>query len=272
MKKITRIAWIAAFAAVIASSSRSVAQAQDSADDERARLHFSAGRSYFEEGTYEEALQEFRRAYELSGREVLLVNIANTQERLGRWREAADTLEQFVATLPAHDQQRPILQRRIENLRARAAQHEAEERARSEREAPPTTTADAAPPEAPSALPPATATASDGLLVPSLVAFGVGAAGLITFATLGGLAMAEESAVASGCGATRSCTRLEVQAMDDLAIGADVSLAIGLVAGATGAVLLIVDPPRGASTESASARVLPFGHAEGGGISIQGSF
>ena len=60
--------------------------------------------------------------------------------------------------------------------------------------------------------------------------------------------------------------------MDDLAIGADVSLAIGLVAVTTGAVLILVDPPRGGSTESASARIVPFGRAGGGGIAIQGSF
>src|SRR5690606_21978399 len=37
------------------------ALAQPSVDDERARLHFEAGRSYHEEGNYEAALAEFRR-------------------------------------------------------------------------------------------------------------------------------------------------------------------------------------------------------------------
>ena len=257
-------------------SSAGTAHAQDSTDDERARLHFSAGRSYYEEGNYEQALVEFQRAYDLSHRDVLLVNIANAQERLGQWREASATLERFVASLPEGDEQRPTLSRRIENLRSRADQHEAELRAREQTQTTTTTTTTSGEPSSSTTEPATTTTttsgASEGLLVPSLVAFGVGAAGLIAFATLGGLALAEESSVADGCGATMSCTPAEVQAMDDLAIGADVSLAIGLAGVATGAILLIVDPPRGGSSESASARVMPFGHREGAGISVQGSF
>lgn len=266
----------AAFAVVALLHPASSASAQS--DDERARLHFSAGRSYYEEGSYEQALVEFQRSYDLSQRAVLLVNVANSLERLGRWREAADSLEQYVATLEEADAARATLVRRIENLRQRAAQHEAGESAPAE---PIEQVADPAPhspsdettaPAADTIALPQSQQGTDGLLVPSLVAFGVAAAGLATFATLGGLALAEESSIAEGCGATSACTPAQVRTMDDLATGADVALAAGLVALATGAVLIIVDPPHGGSTESASIRVAPFGGQHGAGVSVHGSF
>lgn len=232
------------------------ALAQESAEDERARLHFEAGRSYYEEGNYEEALDEFRRAYTLSNRPVLLMNIAHCQERLGQWAEAAESLEQFIATMPPNAEERPTLQRRIENLRARAAQHGTTE------------------PDATSTPAPTTSAtgASDGLLVPSLVAFGVGGAGLIAWGILGGLALGEESTIAAGCGATRSCTPAEVQAMDDLALGSDISLGIGLAGILAGVILIVVDPPRGATTEAASIQVLPTGDRYGAGLTVRGAF
>lgn len=103
--------------------------AQDS-DDERAHTHFTAGRSYFEEGNYEQALAEFQHAYELSHRDVLLVNVANCQERLGQWRDAAQTLDTYLASMAPDAAERGSMERRIQALRDRADQHDAEEAAR----------------------------------------------------------------------------------------------------------------------------------------------
>ena len=47
-------------------------EAQSAENDERARTHFESGRSYFSEGAYERALQEFLQAYELSPRTPML--------------------------------------------------------------------------------------------------------------------------------------------------------------------------------------------------------
>lgn len=263
-----------------------VAHAQETgADDERARVHFQSGRSYFEEGSYEQALQEFSRAYELSPRAVLLVNIANVQERLAQWDAAAASLQRFVDTLPATDPQVATLQRRIVHLRERQAQQASQTppdgtTATTSTSATTTTTTGTGAtagastttgtattrPDAP------VSEATTGLLVPSLIAFGVSAVGLISFGVFGGLAMSEESSVASGCGATVSCTPDQVQAMDDLALVADISLAIGLAAAATGAILILVSPPRSASTESLSARLVPYGGPLGGGVAVVGSF
>lgn len=235
----------------------------DSAADARARLHFDAGRSYYEEGDYEQAYEEFQRSYELSRRSLLLVNIANVQERLALWGEAADTLAQYLSE-SEDDPQRAMYEQRIAHLRARADRHQED-----------TTTTEA--PAEPVVSQSETvlsndsgARASEGLLIPSLVAFGVAGAALIAWATLGGFALAEESNVSNGCGATRSCTSSQVETMDDLALGSDVALGLGLAAIIAGTVLILVDPPHGADSRE-SAMVTPLVSATTLGLGIRGA-
>jgi hypothetical protein len=60
--------------------------------------------------------------------------------------------------------------------------------------------------------------------------------------------------------------------MEDLALGADIALGVGLAGVAVGAVLILVDPPRGATADGAAVRVLPVVGASGGGLTVQGSF
>jgi hypothetical protein len=266
-------AWIiAATAACLWVSAPALAQTPtSSSDDERARTHFTAGRSYFEEGNYEQALSEFQHAYELSHRAPLLVNVANCQERLGQWREAAATLEQYLGTPDANDEDRGTMTRRIEALRQRADQRDAEEAARLQAahgdgsgSATTTTT---------TSTPTTGEPASDGLLLPAIIAFGVGGAAAIAWGVLGGLALSDQSAIQAGCGATRSCTPAQVSEMNSFAVGADVSMTIALVGVAAGAVMLIVSPPHGASAGGAEhARVLPWGGSQGGGLVLSGSF
>lgn len=238
-------------------------------DDERAHTHFTAGRSYFEEGNYEQALDEFNHAYELSHRDVLLVNIANCQERLGQWREAAATLERYLGVIAADAEDRGPMQRRVEALRQRADQHDAEEAARIAAAA---HAADTATSTDTSTTPTTGQPASDGLLIPAIIAFGVGGAAAIAWGVLGGLALADQGTIQSGCGATRSCTPAQVSEMNSFAVGADVSMSIALVAIAAGAVLLIVDPPHGATNSDAHARLMPWGDRNGGGLVLGGSF
>jgi tetratricopeptide (TPR) repeat protein len=238
-------------------------------DDERAHTHFTAGRSYFEEGNYEQALDEFNHAYDLSHRDVLLVNIANCQERLGQWRDAAGTLDRYLASLAPDAEDRGPMERRVAALRQRADQHDAEEAARlaaaSHGDGSEATTSGS------ETSPPVTARpASDGLLVPAIVAFGVGGAAAIAWAVLGGLALGAQSSVQAGCGATHSCTPAEVADMNNFAVGADVSMSIALVAIAAGAVMLIVDPPHG--EQQTTARLMPWGGRDGGGLVLGGTF
>jgi hypothetical protein len=50
-------------------------------DDDAARRHFESGAEYLARSDYENALREFKAAYELSKRPELLLNIATVYER-----------------------------------------------------------------------------------------------------------------------------------------------------------------------------------------------
>ncbi len=241
--------------------------AQDS-DDERAHTHFTAGRSYFEEGNYEQALAEFQHAYELSHRDVLLVNVANCQERLGQWaRRRADA--RHVSRVDGAGRGGARLDGAPHPGAARPRRSARRRRGRADRVGAGHGRHDAAPPTTPAA-----SGASDGLLVPAIVAFAVGGAAAIAWGVLGGLALAEQSSVSSGCGATRSCTPGQVSTLSGLATGADVSMSIALVGIAAGVVLILVDPPHGASPgadASAGLRVTPWASASSAGLSVGGT-
>jgi tetratricopeptide (TPR) repeat protein len=94
-----------------------VARAQS--DDERARLHFQAGRSYFEQGRYEDSLREWQESYRLSNRQILLVNIANAQERLLQFDDAIQSLQRYLEIGGAEaTENRATIESRIESMRA----------------------------------------------------------------------------------------------------------------------------------------------------------
>lgn len=116
--------------------SGSVAHAQDSAAaqsaDADARQLFEAGRVSYERGRYELALQQFEEAHRLSGRAVLLFNIATTLDRLRRDAEALDAFERFLAAEPEHPSA-PLARERVSFLRERV---EAAERAAAQPDAP----------------------------------------------------------------------------------------------------------------------------------------
>jgi len=51
-------------------------------EDERAKAHFLAGQSYYEQASYTDALREFNEAYRISKRPSLLYNIARRHQAL----------------------------------------------------------------------------------------------------------------------------------------------------------------------------------------------
>jgi tetratricopeptide (TPR) repeat protein len=250
-RSIERAALVAVMCLAFNGATTTSARAQTPNDD-RARTHFQSGRLYFAEGAYERALQEFENAYRLSPRPVMLLNLANTNERLGRPGAAAAHLRTYLEQTPDAPDRDTIL-RRIENLSAQQAQMDAaeaerqrlleEERARLAAQHGRTTPAeeeDSGP--------------RRNLTVP-LIAFGAGGAGLITFAVVGAMANGKESDLASGCGATRTCTASEVAPADRLALIADIGLGIGIAGVAAGTVLLFVGPGARPDDESTAPTV-----------------
>lgn len=212
------------------------AQSSPTAADERGQLHFQAGNDSYHRGDYESALREFRIALELSGRAELHFNLASCLERLDREQEAADELEAYLAASPEAPN-RDALAERVTRLRARAAAHEA--------------TPPSDPPLAPieqegagsasegsASTPSAEAPAATTQPHPAAwVVLGTGAATLVAFAVLGGLALAEDDALARECGL--GCSPARVSTLETLDLGADVTLGVGLGLVTLGVVLAL---------------------------------
>ncbi len=115
-----------------------------------ARLHFEAGTAYFDRGEYEEAIEEWEEAYELSRRAPLLLNISNAQERIAQFAEAAATLERFLASGDEMaESNRMNLQARVETLRQRAQDAAAAEAVESMRSTNPYDAAEGEPAQPP---------------------------------------------------------------------------------------------------------------------------
>jgi tetratricopeptide (TPR) repeat protein len=125
-------------------------------DEERAKAHFLAGQSYYDQASYADALKEFNEAYRISKRPALLYNIARCNEGLGDLDKAVASLQDYLAQAPNADD-REAVQQRIKNLQDRLAsrmpKHPPVERGeRGEpkpappQPTPPPTTATAAPP------------------------------------------------------------------------------------------------------------------------------
>lgn len=85
--------------------------------DADARAYFVAGDEFYASGRYEEAERAFAEAYRLSPRPLLLFNLANAQERSGRWERAVTSLQAYRQHAPASEY--PALDTRIAELQRR---------------------------------------------------------------------------------------------------------------------------------------------------------
>jgi tetratricopeptide (TPR) repeat protein len=90
--RITRLA--TAIAVVLAAIAAAPARAEDKAE---ARRRFAAGVERADAGAYEQAIAEFRRAYEASPNYAVLYNIAEMQRALGDPAGALETFQRYLA-------------------------------------------------------------------------------------------------------------------------------------------------------------------------------
>jgi tetratricopeptide (TPR) repeat protein len=88
--------------------------------DELAHKHFESGAAYLEQADYESALREFNKAYELSKRAEILLNVATVNERMSKLKDAVTALEQYLAVAPQGEHAETV-EIRIENLKKRIA-------------------------------------------------------------------------------------------------------------------------------------------------------
>jgi tetratricopeptide (TPR) repeat protein len=234
-----------AVAISIVLSAAASASAQESPLDERARLHFASGASYFDAGNYERALEEFQTAFDLSQRADLLYNIYLSHERLGNLAEAIANLERYLAGVEMDAERRAVLEQRLANLRARAAASETEPPTPQETGADPPTETDTSaadttetrtsPAPAPAPAPsPADDSGSD-LSTAALFAFIAAGTGLVLAGVFGTMALVEYNGLDDDCGP--ACSDDQVSSLRTFNLIADISLGVAILGTILGTVL-----------------------------------
>jgi len=199
--------------------------------ENRAKELYDNGAQLYEEGRYEDAIAAWQEAYRLSEKPLLLFNIANALERIGRYTEALESLNRYRAF--ARPDERDTLERRIANLEKRVAEGPRTGIAVQELETKPIDGAATSSSDGPGAGPIA-------LLVGGLAGAGAGGG-------LAAAALATRSQLAEQCVPHGDSNLCPASAEPLLKRDADLSLAsdIGLIAGgavaAAGLVLTIVD-------------------------------
>lgn len=210
-------------------------EARDGEQEALARQVFEAGRAYFGRAEYERAAESFQEAYRLSGRAVLLVNVARAFEALGRDAEA---IELLVRAIEEDEEVRPVAEPRLTRLRA---QVESDEEADA-----------AAPPEQPGVEGARVAEVDEGLgalFWIGVVTAGVGAA-LLAVSIGTGIASNDIHGELEQSCPERICSpdrQDEIDRGHSLAVASTVTLALGGATAAAGLVLILLETLSGES-------------------------
>jgi tetratricopeptide (TPR) repeat protein len=219
-----------------------------SATDEQARQLYAEGDRHYNEGRYELAVQAFQRAYQLSGRPLLLFNLANAYERLGRYADALESLRGYAPSAPPNEAAQ--VQARIASLEQRAAEF------------------GQSPGEGGSS-------ADESLLVPGIVLTAAGGALGIGGIVMAVLALDAHAAAQAACAEVGGQTFCEAGARDAVdnealyALLADLGMSIGGAAVLAGLVLIIAAYAGGGGggegEAAAPVAVLPYAAPIAGG-------
>lgn len=204
----------------------STALAQSPAD-QRARIHFEAGNSYYERGSFEDAAREFQLSYALSERPELLFNIFSSYEQSGDLAQAESALERYVAS-NISDERRALAEERLVSLRERMRV----ESALAEPEEPTEATRETIRDEEPSE-------GRSGARKAAIALWALGGVGLVDFAAFAALSSSEAGELTCG----PSCSDDQVSSLRTYNVLADIGLALGIVGVVAGTVLWVVGKP-----------------------------
>lgn len=103
------------------TASQASPTAEAAANTAQARAYFQEGQAAYARGEYEQAIEAWRRAYELQPAPALQYNLAQAYGRLGDFPNELATLQAFVDTAQATDPNVPPARMRIDALRQRLA-------------------------------------------------------------------------------------------------------------------------------------------------------
>ncbi|HEY4158314.1 MAG TPA: hypothetical protein VGM29_09460 [Polyangiaceae bacterium] len=238
-RALRRLTWVAC-AGVLFGSATAFAQ---SSSDQLARRHFDSGVAYLEESDYDNALQAFQKAYDLSKRPEILLNLATVHERKAELSAAVDALTLYLSQVPPSDEHVETVKLRIQNLQKRIA----DEKSGVAPPAPtpaPAATSTSAPVPAPTPVPPAALTpvpaapaASQPNRMPAFIALGVG--GLAGGASLvtGLMASSQYDDKKKAC--SPHCTDSDLSSGRTLAVTSTVLTGVAIVGVGVGVTLLL---------------------------------
>ena len=227
-------------------------------DDERARTHFEAGRSYYEQAQYEDAAREFQEAFDLSGRPELLLNLSQAEERALHYEDAIGAAQRYLELVP-NAENRKTIEDRIAGLQQLKQRYDeggpAPLSAPGALESPqplaPGATPPAVPPTAAKPAPPAPAPAPELALspapsegrftVPAIVLMGTGGAALVGALVTGLVAHADYRSLERQCtgGLCPRAAENELDEGETLSVLSTVLTIVGVAAAGAGAALLV---------------------------------
>jgi tetratricopeptide (TPR) repeat protein len=212
--------------------------------DEMARRHFESGVAYLQESDYDNALKAFDKAYALSKRPAILVNIATVHERQGNLEQAVETLEKYLEAEPTGEHAETV-RLRITNLKKRIQEAPPKEPSSSEpppAQAQPSPASPAArPAPAPAPAPPPRAADASPNRVPAYLLLGVGALSAGGAVVTGIFAKGEYDDAedpASGCSPT--CSDDELSTGRTLALTSTLLTGVSIVSAGVGVALLLM--------------------------------
>jgi hypothetical protein len=226
------------------------------ASDDLVRRHFDSGVAYLEESDLENAMKAFQKAYDLSLRPTILLNIATVQERRGDLAAAIKALEGYLSAEP-HGEHASTARLRIQNLQKRldAAQAEGDDPPAADAPTPPPSAAGPSVSPASPAPPPAPVPVArdEGAPVAVYALLGFGGAATLTAIITGILAKGEHSKAEREC--SPHCTRSEVSTGKTLALVSTIATGTAIVAGGLGVTLLFVSSSGEAAAPRTEVRV-----------------
>ena len=245
-----------------------------SGTEQRARDLFENGKRLYDEGLYDDAVAAWEAAYDLSpDKHLLLYNIANACERLGRYQEALDNLNRYRALAPAEE--RETLERRMRNIERRLKEQQAAASEVTSEPAPATNSNGTA-----SLTVKNTSTSKRAPAAPNPGGLALvigGGVGVAVGGVLGGLALQQRAQAQALCVQSASGQTLcptDAQPFIDrdrsLSLGGDIAMVAGGVALGAGVIVLIADAVTGG--DQTALKVLPSVGPGGAAVTFLGRF
>ncbi|HET9934705.1 MAG TPA: hypothetical protein VFQ35_28565 [Polyangiaceae bacterium] len=216
----------------------------DNADD-LARRHFESGVAYLEESDYDNALRAFQKAYDLSKRPEILINIATVQERRADIDGAIVALRQYLEVAP-NGEHAETVRLRVQNLEKRRPAP-----------VPPEPKPEVTPPPPPPPPPPPVVELRPNR-VPAFIALGVGAAAGIGAFVTGIVAKNKYDDAKLSC--SPHCTDSQLSSSRGFALTSTILTGAAVLGAGVGVTLLVLGKP----TESKSTAELVILPSVGG--------